>query len=66
MTQNNRIFSKLFEDAYASPKELAEVLQLGVEMLFYVEEGSFSRTEIQNVARALNGIRKELGNCNRT
>lgn len=65
MTQNDRVFSELFDDAYASPNELAEVLQLGIEMLFYVEEGSFSRTEIQNVATALNRIRKELGDYDR-
>ncbi|WP_437399027.1 hypothetical protein [Flagellimonas lutimaris] len=52
----------LFEDAYASPTELAEVLDLGIEMLFYVEEGSFTRREIQNVAAALRGIGKVLNN----
>ncbi|WP_375323626.1 hypothetical protein [Flagellimonas sp. GZD32] len=62
MTRKDRIFLDLFEEAYASPEELAEVVQLGMEMLFYVEEGSFSRTEIQNVATALNRIRKELSN----
>nr|WP_321414393.1 hypothetical protein [uncultured Allomuricauda sp.] len=53
MTKSERKFSELFEDAYASPDELAEVLDLGVEILFYVEEGGFSRKEIQDVAAAL-------------
>tara|TARA_R110000744_G_scaffold86247_8_gene168544 strand:- start:1679 stop:1801 length:123 start_codon:yes stop_codon:yes gene_type:complete len=39
----------LFEDPYASPAELAEVLDMGIEMLFYVGEGTFSRREIQDV-----------------
>ncbi len=50
----------LFEDAYASPTELAEVLDMGIEMLFYVEEGTFSRTEIQDAAAALRKITLEL------
>lgn len=53
-------FSELFEDAYASPVELAEVLDMGIEMLFYVEEGSFSQREIQNVVTALRKITLEL------
>lgn len=52
--------SKLFEDAYSSPAELADILDLGLEMLFYVEEGAFSQREIQNVATALRKISKAL------
>ncbi len=64
MTQKDRIFFDLLQEAYASPTELAEVLDLGIEMLFYVEEGSFTRREIQNVATALRGIGKSLNNSN--
>jgi|GEM_PF-2098294 len=53
-------FSDLFEDAYASPAELAEVLDLGIEMLFYVEEGAFSKDDMRNVVTALRKITLEL------
>ena len=46
----------LFEDAYGSPAELANVLDMGLEMLFYVEEGVFSQRELQQVATALRKI----------
>lgn len=45
--------SKLIEDQYGSPETLANWLDLAVEMLFYVEEDTFSRIEIQEVASAL-------------
>ncbi|WP_418499074.1 hypothetical protein [Flagellimonas sp.] len=57
--------SQLFEDAYGSPAELADVLDLGLEMLFYVEEDTFSQREIQNVAAALRGISGVLKSSNR-
>lgn len=56
MIESERIFLDLFEDAYGSTTELADVLDLGLEMLFYVEEGAFTQREIQNVATALRGI----------
>ena len=46
----------LFEDAYGSPAELANVLDMGLEMLFYVEEGAFTQRELQRVAGALRDI----------
>lgn len=46
----------LFEGAYGSPAELADILDLGLEMLFYVEEGVFSQRELQQVAGALRDI----------
>ena len=55
--------SQLFEDAYGSPAELADVLDLGLEMLFYVEQGAFSQREIQNVATALRKISRVLKGC---
>ena len=55
--------SDLFEDVYASPAELAEVLDMGIDMLFYVEEGTFSPREIQDVAAALRIIGKFLKGC---
>jgi len=44
------------EDGYGSPKELAKVLDLGLEMLFYLEEDTFDRKEVQQVVTALRGI----------
>lgn len=60
MTQSDRKFSDLFEDAYSSPSELAEVLDMGIEMLFYVEEGTFSKEDMRNVVTALRKIALEL------
>ncbi|RUA12268.1 MAG: hypothetical protein DSY83_14890 [Flavobacteriia bacterium] len=64
MIESERIFLDLFEDVYSSSAELADVLDLGLEMLFYVEQGAFSQREIQNVAAALRGISGVLKGCN--
>ncbi|HAI44708.1 MAG TPA: hypothetical protein DEF18_11100 [Muricauda sp.] len=63
MTESERKFLDLFEDAYASPLDLAKELELGIDMLFYLEEGVFLRREIQNVAAALRGISTVLKSC---
>ncbi|WP_231562617.1 hypothetical protein [Muricauda sp. MAR_2010_75] len=44
------------KDSYGSPEELAKILDLGVVMLFYLEEDTFSRREVQSVVEALKGI----------
>lgn len=44
------------EDTYGTPEELAKILDYGIEMLFYLEEGSFEKKEVQNVVAALRGI----------
>jgi len=44
------------EDWYGSPDELAKVLDLALEMLFYLEEDTFDRKEVQKVVAALRGI----------
>ncbi|WP_127140062.1 hypothetical protein [Flagellimonas marinaquae] len=44
------------EDTYGSPEELAKILDYGIEMLFYLEEGSFEQREVQEVVVALRGI----------
>lgn len=44
------------EDWYGSPEELAKILDLGVEMLFYLEADTFDRKEVQQVVAALRGI----------
>ena len=55
-----RNLSKLIEDSYGSSENLAQHLDLGVEMLFYLEEDSFDRREVQSVVSALRGIIKAL------
>lgn len=36
--------------------ELAEFLDKGVEMLFYLEEDTFDRKDVQNVVFAMKGV----------
>jgi len=52
--------AKIIEDQYGSPETLANWLDLAVEMLFYVEEDTFSRIEIQEVASALRKVRPDF------
>ncbi|WP_435623226.1 hypothetical protein [Flagellimonas sp.] len=44
------------EDTYGSPKKLAQVLDVGIEMLFYLEENTFEKREVQDVVSALRGM----------
>ena len=50
---NENELRELIEDQYGTPETLASWLDLAVEMLFYVEEDTFSRIELQEVATAL-------------
>lgn len=50
----------LIEDQYGSAETLANWLDLAVEMLFYVEEDTFSRIELQEVATAIRGVVRVL------
>lgn len=54
--ENGDNFWQWIEEGYGSPEELAKILDLGVEMLFYLEEGVFSQREVQSVAEAIRGI----------
>ncbi|MEO1485422.1 MAG: hypothetical protein AAFU57_06735 [Bacteroidota bacterium] len=49
-------FPSTIRDAYGSNKNLARILDQGIEMLFYLEEDAFDRKQIQNVAAALRDI----------
>ncbi|UBZ13045.1 hypothetical protein LDL77_14285 [Flagellimonas marinaquae] len=51
---------QLIFDAYGTPEALAEHLDLAMEMLFYVEEDTFSRDELQEVATAIRGVVRVL------
>ena len=53
---HDEVLVNWIEDTYGSPEELAKVLDFGIEMLFYLEEGSFDRKEVQQVVAALRGI----------
>ena len=48
--------SKLINDSYGSSEKLARYLDLGIEMLFYLEEDTFDRKDIQSVISAIRGI----------
>ncbi len=52
------------EDTYGTPEELVKVLALGIEMLFYLEEDTFDRKEVQQVVAALRGLVVGLGSLN--
>ncbi len=57
---NNHNFWYWIKDVYGTPKEFAKVLDLGIEMLFYLEEGVFSQREVQSVVEAIRGIMVRL------
>ncbi|WP_437398057.1 hypothetical protein [Flagellimonas lutimaris] len=54
--EKGEVLLQWIEDWYGSPEELAKVLDLAVEMLFYLEEDTFDRKEVQQVVAALRGI----------
>ena len=49
-------FLEDIEDTYGSTEDLAKILDLAIEMLFYLEENTFARREIQEVVSALRTI----------
>ncbi len=53
---DSRAFSEWIMDTYGTPEELAKILDYGIEMLFYLEEGSFEQKEVQQVVAAIRGI----------
>ena len=53
-------FSKLVDDCFLSPEEFAECLDKGVEMLFFIEEDTFDRKDVQSVVSAIKGIANAL------
>ena len=54
--ENGDNFWKWIEESYGTPEEFAKVLDLAVEMLFYLEEGVFSQREVQSVVEAIRAI----------
>ena len=49
-------FPSKIRDAYGSNKNLAKILDQGIEMLFYLEEDAFERKQVQNVVAALRDV----------
>ena len=47
---------EFIENSYGSLEELARIFDLGIEMLFYLEEDTFDKRDIQSVVSALRGI----------
>jgi hypothetical protein len=54
--ENGDYFWQWIEEGYGTSEEFANVLDLAVEMLFYLEEGVFSQREVQSVVEAIRGI----------
>ena len=48
--------SELITDTYGTTEGLIKHLDLAIEMLFYIEEDSFERADIQNVVAAIKGV----------
>jgi len=48
------------KDTCGTPEVLGHYLDLAVEMLFYVEQGSFEQQELQDVVTVLMGINRIL------
>ena len=61
MTQKEDWFKEFVEDGYGFSEALAKILDLGVVMLFYLEEDTFSRREVQSVVEMLQGLVWGLG-----
>lgn len=60
--QKNEDFLEQVQDTYGSTQELANMLDFGVEMLFYLEEDTFHRQDVQNVVAALRAVIRVLRN----
>ncbi|MEM8847761.1 MAG: hypothetical protein AAFY00_06275 [Bacteroidota bacterium] len=58
--QSQSDFLEQVQDSYGSTQELANVLDFGIEMLFYLEENAFSQREVQNVVSAMRDLTKAL------
>ncbi|WP_422079682.1 hypothetical protein [Ulvibacterium sp.] len=50
---NDEYFFELIKDSYGSSRGLADFLDKGIEMLFYLEEDTFGQKEVQDVVSAI-------------
>ncbi|MEM7483774.1 MAG: hypothetical protein AAF348_01060 [Bacteroidota bacterium] len=46
----------LIKESYGTASKFSDVLDLGIEMLFYLEEDAFDRKDVQNVVAAIKCI----------
>ncbi len=57
MTKKQRkVFSKLLKEGYGEPTNFTNILDQGIEMLFYLEPDVFTQREVQSVVTALREI----------
>jgi len=49
-------FLEWIKEGYGSPEEFSKILDLGIEMLFYLEDDVFSKRQIQEVVHAMKEI----------
>ncbi len=60
--EKQECLSKLIDSSCISSDELVECLDMGIEMLFFIEEDTFDRKDVQNVVfairRVINALRK--------
>lgn len=54
--EQKKDFTSIIVDKYGPPVKLAKTLDLGIEMLFYFEEDTFDRRDVQSVVSAIRGI----------
>jgi hypothetical protein len=54
--EKDETFKEWIVDGYGSPEKLAQILEFGIFMLFFLEEDTFSRREVQDVVEAIRGI----------
>ena len=47
-------------DTFGTTEVLVEYLDLAMEMLFYVEQGTFEQRELQDVVTVLRGLKQVL------
>nr|WP_299339036.1 hypothetical protein [Allomuricauda sp.] len=53
-------FINWIEDTYGCPEALAQRLDYTIEMLFYLEENTFTPQEVREVVAALRGVVRVL------
>ncbi len=54
--EKQEYLSELIDTSCISSEELVECLDKGIEMLFFIEEDTFDRKEIQNVIFAMRKV----------
>lgn len=58
--KQQQYLSKFIADNYESPEELANYLDMSIEMFFYLEDSIFDKEDIQSIVFGIRGIRNAL------